>query len=411
MLKITDKALCCGCGVCAQACPVGCIRLESDSEGFLYPKTDEDACIRCGKCERVCPFRTENLREPAQSVKAYLVKNGDEEVRQVSSSGGAFLLLADAVLRDHGVVFGARMEGLTCVHGAAQTASGVRAFCGSKYVQSDSTAVWKQVERELKSGKKVLFTGTPCQVAGLKRFLAKPYENLLCADLICHGTPSPGVFARYCEELTQEYGEVPRALRFRHKERNWQCVTDMLVEKQDGTVVTRKNDAFLLGFLTNLYLRPSCYACRANGNRSGSDLTLADYWGAETLDPKAEDGKGVSLVLTKSKAGEAALHSVQQEGNAMVRPAPLEHALLFNRTLFSSSGMNLGRSAFFEELEHSDAAFEKVVKKYCRPRNAPKTWLAIRVKRLFGYRFYNRLWMLAFGRGIGKHDIGGNSVL
>ena len=104
MLKITDKALCCGCGVCAQACPVGCIRLESDSEGFLYPKTDEDACIRCGKCERVCPFRTENLREPAQSVKAYLVKNGDEEVRQVSSSGGAFLLLADAVLRDHGVI-------------------------------------------------------------------------------------------------------------------------------------------------------------------------------------------------------------------------------------------------------------------------------------------------------------------
>lgn len=402
MLKITDKALCCGCGVCAQACPVQCIRMESDAEGFLYPVVDESACIRCGKCEKVCPFRTENLSEPAQSVKAYLVKNGDEETRRLSSSGGAFRLLADECLQEGGVVFGARMEGLHCVHGEADAAEGVREFCGSKYVQSDSTSVWKQVEKELKSGRSVLFTGTPCQTAGLKRFLAKPYANLLCADLICHGTPSPGVFARYCDDLTEEYGEAPRALRFRHKEKNWQCVMDMLVEKQDGTVVRRKNDPFLLGFLTNLYLRPSCYACRANGNRSGSDLTLADYWGAETLDPRAEDGRGVSLVLTKSEAGERALRRLEKESGALVRPVPLEHALLFNRTLFASSGMNLGRSAFFEELESTDAGFTQTVRKYCRFRNAPKTWLAIFVKRVFGYRFYNRLWMLVFGRGIKK---------
>lgn len=199
MICIKDKVDCCGCASCVQRCPKQCISLTEDTEGFLYPKVDESQCIDCGLCEKVCPLLEVEKAWPPFKVLA--AKNLNEEERMCSSSGGVFFLLAGDVIHRGGVVFGAVYDAdweVVITH--AETLGAVRPMMGSKYLQARTETAFRDAERYLKQGREVLFTGSPCQIAGLRKFLRKDYPNLLTVDFLCHGVPSPGVWRRYLNE-------------------------------------------------------------------------------------------------------------------------------------------------------------------------------------------------------------------
>lgn len=319
MIEIKEKQACCGCAACVQACPKQCISMREDKEGFLYPEVDKTVCVDCHLCEKVCPVLNQGKeREP---LKVYAAKNKDEEIRRQSSSGGIFTLLAEQVLDDGGVVFGARFdENWEVVHACTETKEGLAAFRGSKYVQSRMGDNYKKAEVFLKSGRKVLFSGTPCQIAGLKLYLRKEYENLLTVDFICHGVPSPGVWREYLKEevarqcdrknsvLSHPNAKEIRIERisFRDKALGWKKYSFALTQSvtegngQKNTVLLSEplnKNLFLRGFLADLYLRPSCHACPTKCLKSGSDVTIGDFWGIEKVMPEMDDDKGMSVMM------------------------------------------------------------------------------------------------------------------
>lgn len=309
MIEVKDKKNCCGCSACASVCPRHCITMVEDSEGFLYPQVDEEACVNCGLCEKVCnelnPYDT---REPLQVLAAI---NKDDEVRQKSSSGGIFHLLAEKTIREGGVVFGARFdENWQVVIDYAEDMKGVEAFMGSKYVQARMENAYVDAKRFLNEGRKVLFSGTPCQVAGLHKFLRKSYDNLLSVDLICHGVPSPKVWRAYLEEVVKQ-GQSISCVEFRNKEKGWKKFSFFLRYNGVGKTVSMLSpfteNHYMKAFLSDIILRPSCYECKARGCSSQSDITIADFWGIETLLPEMDDDKGTSLVLVNTNAGKIAV--------------------------------------------------------------------------------------------------------
>lgn len=314
MIDIKDQKQCCGCSACVQKCPKHCISLKEDNEGFLYPIVEKDYCIDCGLCEKVCPVL--NQGEKRQPIKVYAAKNKNEEIRSQSSSGGFFTLLAEAIIKEGGVVFGARFDDNWEVrHDYAETIEGLDVFRGSKYLQSRVENSYQKTEVFLKQGRKVLFSGTPCQIAGLKCFLGKEYENLFTVDIVCHGVPSPGVWRRYLKEQIERINDkysIPyemsriEEISFRNKCTGWKnysFATTITTTKEIGTKdsitfceLSSKN-AFMKGFLANLYLRPSCYDCPSKCGKSGSDMTIGDLWGATSIIGQDNDDKGISLVL------------------------------------------------------------------------------------------------------------------
>ena len=325
MIQVIQKKDCCGCSACVGKCPKQCIRLEEDEEGFLYPKVDEAVCIGCGICEKVCPVLNQGGRH--EPLQVYAAKNKDEEIRMKSSSGGIFTLLAEKVIQEGGVVFGAAFSSdWEVVHTYAETLEGVAAFRGSKYMQSRMGTSYKDAERFLKQGRTVLFSGSPCQIRGLKLFLRKDYDNLLAVDFICHGVPSPKVWRAYLKETIARKGGKNSVLSypmhrnseidgvdFRSKSTGWKkysfalTLSETPVEGDKNTVLLSSvfsENPFMKAFLTDLILRPSCYDCPSKSGKSGSDITIADYWAIPQVAPDFDDDKGVSLVLVQSKEGE-----------------------------------------------------------------------------------------------------------
>lgn len=321
MICIRDKKLCCGCGACVQRCPKSCISMREDNEGFLYPEVNKEICIDCGLCEKVCPVI--NQSEERKPMAVYAAKHKDERIRLASSSGGVFTAIAESVIDEGGVVFGARFDkDWSVIHGYTETKEGLAAFRGSKYVQSRIGESYKDTEAFLKTGRKVLFSGTPCQIAGLKRFLRKEYDNLLTVDFICHGVPSPGVWREYLKEetarqcggknsvlshLKDKLGDVRiENISFRDKRLGWKKFSfSLTLSTTNGsgaknTVFLSESldkNIFLRGFLADLYLRPSCHACLAKKFKSGSDVTIGDFWGVQNVMPEIDDDKGVSVLF------------------------------------------------------------------------------------------------------------------
>ncbi len=329
MIIITDKTTCCGCNACVQRCPKQCITMMEDNEGFLYPNVDESSCIDCGLCRKVCPML--NQDDPQKPLQVLAVKNCNEEERMKSSSGGVFIALAKQVLIKGGVVFGAVFdEQWEVKHTWTDTQEGVYPMMGSKYLQSRIEDCFKEAERFLTEGREVLFTGTPCQIAGLKKYLRKDYENLLAVDFICHGVPSPGVWRSYLNEIRtssarraaekktvcdSSLNAMPEItdIAFRDKTFNgWKKFSFVVRSKstfkaEQNTVLLSDifpNNPYMKGFLSDIYLRPSCYACQQKSGKSGSDLTIADFWGIDRLMPSFDDDKGVGLVLLNTTKGQ-----------------------------------------------------------------------------------------------------------
>lgn len=301
---------CCGCSACAQTCPRQCIRMIPDSEGFEYPHVDLTACIDCGLCSLVCPVLKQNTAKTP--LQAYAAKNNDEETRRLSSSGGVFTSLAESVLKRGGVVFGASFDrNWDTVHTYTGNMDGLSAFRGSKYTQSRIGTSYRDAETFLNEGREVLFSGTPCQIAGLKGFLRKDYSRLFTVEILCHGVPSPKVWQKYLDGRKKKH-HCSRIIRinFRDKGKGWKRYR-LVIEFENGKTyaMSHKRDRFLKGFLKNLYLRPSCYTCKCKNGRSGSDITLADHWNIDKVLPGYNDGRGTSLVLVNTDKGASLLQS------------------------------------------------------------------------------------------------------
>lgn len=375
MIQITDKSLCCGCAACVQRCPKQCLTLHEDHEGFLYPKVDTDTCIDCGLCEKVCPILNEgNKKKP---LKVYAAINKNEKIRLESSSGGVFTLLAERTIEEGGVVFGARFdENWQVCLDYTEIIEGISAFRGSKYVQARTENTYRQAEKFLKEGRKVLFTGTPCQIAGLKKFLRKEYDNLLAVDFVCHGVPSPKVWARYLKELLVSKGEkntvsfspnqiivsernIPIVgISFRDKTLGWKKFSFVL--RQNLTKVTaagggnsvsffdmHQNNTFMRLFLSDIILRPSCYDCHCKEGKSGADITIADFWGIGNVSPEMDDDKGTSLVLIQTPKGKHVFSLL----DILKKEQTYEEANQFNQGLKSICKPHPKREIFWEKYE------------------------------------------------------------
>ena len=307
MIRISDKSLCCGCSACVTACPAQCIVLRRDREGFDYPVANPDLCIGCGKCEEICPVL--KPLEVAEPLAAYAVRV--PEYVDGSSSGGVFPALAGKVTADGGVVYGAIFNAdMTVGHMEAETMEEVEKMRGSKYVQSDLYDTYAEVKARLAEGRKVLFTGTPCHVAGLNRFLGRPYDNLLTVDVACHGVPSPGLWEKYVAALGRKYGSRISDVKFRDKSQSWRNYAFSFEAGGQTVSVPHIKDPYLALFLQDMSLRPSCYSCPSKGGRSHSDITLADMWNTGAAAGVEDDDRGLSLVVACTPKGMAALQAV-----------------------------------------------------------------------------------------------------
>ena len=360
MINITDKYNCCGCSACSSICPKHCISMQSDNEGFLYPVVNEEDCIDCGLCEKVChelhPF------EERKPQKVYAAINKDEEIRLKSSSGGIFYLLAEKTITEGGVVFGARFdEQWQVVIDYAETMEGVKAFMGSKYVQARMATAYADTKRFLSEGRKVLFSGTPCQIAGLHHFLRKPYDNLLTVDIICHGSPSPKVWSLYLDEVVTAGRKAINDVQFRNKSNGWKAFNfTMEYNKNEQTVSLcshHQQNHFMRAFLRDMILRPSCYQCQAKNGRSHSDITIADFWGINTEIPDMDDDKGTGLVLVNTNKGQASL----DWRNITFKETTAETAILHNPAYLRSVAAHPKREVFFNRLAEADSVNSLIV--------------------------------------------------
>lgn len=304
MIRVSDKQKCTGCTACMAACPAQCIIMRRDRQGFEYPMANPDLCLNCGKCEKVCPVL--NPLETASVRSSYAVRVSEYVAE--SSSGGVFPALAKNVIANGGVVFGAVLNpDMTVGHAEAEDMAGVEAMRGSKYAQSDMYDSYSEARQYLEDGRSVMFTGTPCQVAGLNSFLGKSYDNLLTVEMVCHGAPSPGLWEKYVQTLGQKYGSTITDVKFRDKSHGWRHYGFTVTAGNDRISVPYKEDPYMMLFLQDMTLRPSCYNCPAKCGKSQADITLADLWNVAEVASHLDDDKGVSLVLTNSSNGEAAL--------------------------------------------------------------------------------------------------------
>lgn len=301
MIHVLKKEECCGCGACAQRCPLQCITMQQDNQGFLYPLVNLSLCINCHQCERVCPVINQNPTKIPIAVYAGI--NQNEEIRYVSSSGGVFTLLAEEVINRRGVVFGARFDDSWSVfHDFVQTVDDISLLRGSKYMQSDVRDRYKVVEQFLKCGRYVLFSGTPCQIAGLRCFLTKDYDNLLLVDIACHGVPSSIIWSSYLKHHVLGRGPISD-LSFRDKSSGWKNYSILFKQNGETFLDSHIENLFMRGYLNDYYLRPSCYSCFAKKGKANSDIMIADFWGVDKVVSGLDDDKGINLVLVYTEKG------------------------------------------------------------------------------------------------------------
>ena len=347
-IKIVEKKSCCGCGACANRCPVDAIRMEWDEEGFYYPKVDETACIYCGKCTAACPAlnpRSVNDKEP-DCYAAY----ADDEIRAVSSSGGIFTLAAEEILDQGGVVAGAAFdEHFRVAHILVDNKKDLGRLRSSKYVQSTTDFVYREVEKYLKAGRQVLFTGCGCQVGGLYGFLGKDYDNLFTIDLMCHGGPSPKVFQKYLEEVHK--GKQVTYVSFRDKDYfGWS--TEMTVKYADGGIYRKRRgeDPYYRAFLPCLSVRPHCQICFYSRLPRQADMTLADFWGIQKYNPAYTDGKGTSILVTNNQKGRDMLEKIRHR-LLLLEPVERKYILTHGQPFAKPFRSNAKRDRFMKLIQ------------------------------------------------------------
>ncbi len=359
MEQIIEKSKCCGCHACMNICPKHAISMYEDEKGFKYPKIDQDKCINCGMCKKVCPII--NSKEIEKDIKAYACYNINNDERLNSSSGGIFILLAKEIIKRKGIVFGASFDkDFNVNHSYADNEKDLNKFMGSKYTQSTIGETYKQVKDFLENDRYVLFSGTPCQIEGLKSYLRKDYEKLYTQDIICHGVPSPRVWKIYLDFLKNQEKEKIRNVHFRNKDHGWSLFRMKVLFDTKTYSKSHQEDLFMKAFLSNLCLRDSCYNCSFKKKYRISDITLADYWGINNIHPDMYDDKGTSLVIINSDKGKE-LFELIKDGLKYV-DTNLNEAIKYNPAMIKSVDQCKNENEFFNHLE--DMAFDELVYKY-----------------------------------------------
>lgn len=363
MIEIKDKRNCCGCTACSQICPKHCISMQEDREGFKYPKADSAVCNGCGLCEKVCPY-TNAYPIPVEKPASFACKTKDDGLRKKSSSGGLFTVLASKIIKDGGVVFGAKFDdGWNVVHGCTETLEGLSAFRGSKYVQSDLGDSFKRVRDFLNGGRRVMFTGTPCQVAGLNHYLQKRYDGLVTVDFVCHCVPSPLVWKNYLDELSG--GRIIKSVSFRDKSEGWAKFG--LAVAGETAVLTRGNhrdNIYMKAFLSNLIVRPGCTNCPARSYRSGADITIADCWGFNEFHPELNDDKGMSLALILTGKGAALYQEAESQMDSLRIPYVEVQEESNHNPIIRPPKYHKYRNCFFNEFIKGNKGTIELMEKY-----------------------------------------------
>ncbi len=345
---------CCGCEACTAICPKQCIKMYENDEGFCYPKVDSENCIGCRQCEQVCPGKntvTKIGNSTNKFVEAYAAVCNKEKIRQKSSSGGIFYPIAVQVLKRGGCVFGAAMskDGFEVQHIGVECEEELELLMGAKYVQSTIGNVYNEVRQILAQGRIVLFSGTPCQVEALYSYLGGcNKEKLITIDLICHGVPSPGVWKQY---LAETVGKAS-CVSFRDKLNGWRNYSLRITDKNGKQFIQQENqNAYMKGYLSHLYCRPSCYQCKFKGLERKSDLTLGDFWRIQDFCGTMDDNKGTSLVFVQSNTGKQLLKSLIDARVITVARVNAVEAAKCNPMMLESIKINRKRDMFFKRLQ------------------------------------------------------------
>lgn len=357
------KDACCGCSACFNVCVKNAISMAANNEGFLYPNIDESICVKCGACELACPVLHTSKINKDTLPEAYAVQNKDEKIRMDSTSGGAFTAIARYVLSKGGVVFGAVFnEKFDVVHSYIETDAELSKIRRSKYVQSCIGKTYKQAKTFLDQGRWVCFSGTPCQIAGLKRYLRKDFENLVTIDIACHGVPSPLFWRKYKDYQEKKFASKINFADFRYK-KNGYSSSVMALHFENGKTYYHghESDYMLKAFFAEIVSRKSCYNCNFKSLQRLSDFTIFDCWSIGHFEKSMNDNKGTTtLLIQSSKAAEI---WTMISSNFRSKKIPVDTAIsLDGNMIVSSVKKNPQRTEFFEDLENED--FESVCKKY-----------------------------------------------
>jgi coenzyme F420-reducing hydrogenase beta subunit len=323
--------------------------MQEDSEGFAYPEVNLSTCIDCGQCETVCPY----LRTVHEDETMACYASRSSEHIGVSSSGGIFPLLASSFIKSGGMVVGAAFGDVRNVrHKCVDSMDELPELYGSKYVQSDTGDTFCEVERCLKAGRPVLYSGTPCQIAGLKGYLSEDYPQLLTIDVACHGVPSPGLWRRYVSAMEDKYKTGIDAANFRDKSGSWKRYAVRYSAGQKSIRVNHSDDPYMLLFLQNVSLRPSCYDCSFRSSGSGSDITLGDLWNVASVAPELHDDKGASVIVVKTLKG---LRMLEQVFPDAMREIDRNEAVAGNSGFAAALAVPELRGRFFDGLSEASS--------------------------------------------------------
>lgn len=380
-IVITEK-ICTGCHACFSICPKRAIEMKPDERGFLQPVINYDLCVGCKLCQKTCPLNTADMKSAGDPI-AYAAYSLNDENHRNSSSGGIFSLLASEILREGGTVYGAAFsEDLRVEH--KRITKDIRPLQTSKYVQSRIGDMFSCVEQDIRNGKKVLFSGTPCQIGGLYSYLRQKKidtGNLLTVDLICHGVPSPLLWEKHLNSISS--GRKPVFANFRDKRLSWGgfCLTCRF---DDGTEysVEAGQDAYMQGFFANMTLRESCYTCQFKSVSRLADITLADYWGVEKYNPEMLDKNGTSAVLIHSPKGQHYFDLLRQQIKS--EKVPISSILAGNKSMVQSVIPHPRRNMFWQQvIQQQFECFEGIIVRLLVPTVTEKInlWI-VKLKRI-----------------------------
>ena len=365
-----DKNKCYGCGACKSICPKKAITFELNDKGFYYPIIDKKKCINCGLCKKVCPIEKKLNRSNNQEI--YALKNRNNHVRQNSSSGGFFNAISEYIINKNGYVFGVKFdENFKAIHFGTDKSEEIGGFRGSKYVQSDTLNTYNEVKMLLEKGKLILYSGTPCQIMGLKNFLFnKEYDNLITIDNVCHGVPSPKIFEQHKQYLEDKYCSKITDINFRYKTKNRTQNMKIKFQNEKEYFKTNADDKYYQLFQSDFILRDSCYTCKFSTMNRISDITIGDFWDFKDFLGDFDDKKGVSLVLLNSEKAKNIFDNIKS--NFEIKKSTLEDC--FQPNLKEPSKKNLKYEEFWQDYKKKGYIY--VIKKY------PQLPLKIKIKKL-----------------------------
>lgn len=364
-MQVENKTNCTGCGACYNVCPVGAITIQGDEYGFYKPVIDKAKCTNCGLCEKTCPL--DNYKSKNKKPKTFALINKDEVTRLKCASGGAFSAFAKYILEQNGIVYGVIWNNdIVAIHSRAENIEQLEKMYSSKYVQANTLDTFKQAKKDLEAEKLVLYSGTPCQIAGLKSYLKKDYENLITVDLICHGVPSALILEKYKQEFLKNKPDGHLSnINFRFKRLDWGVrMFSILETERKQYVINALQDNYMKVFLYNIAINKACLDCQFNKIPRIADITIGDFWGVDEYDPSLNDKKGTSIILINNEKGQNLLNKIKT--NCKLQEVPLNVATKRNPNIYSSSKAHKNREKFLEYVCIKNKPLKSGVKKYLK---------------------------------------------